>query len=138
MDPELKARLRSRSAPYFWIDRKTDSRMTRGGSQEVTYVREVPVRGDNPRGYIIVKLNDRAFFQVYSEMDREVNSEMLVLTASGNIFSDWNKSLLQDDLASYQFLSDIRRSGLKESGYTEKVDGQDMLINYYGFSQLSA
>lgn len=131
MDPELKARLRSRSAPYFWIDRKTDSRMTRGGSQEVTYVREVPVRGDNPRGYIIVKLNDRAFFQVYSEMDREVNSEMLVLTASGNIFSDWNKSLLQDDLASYQFLSDIRRSGLKESGYTEKVDGQDMLINYW-------
>ncbi|WMT40862.1 helix-turn-helix domain-containing protein [Paenibacillus sp. D2_2] len=131
MDPELKARLQGHHEPYFWIDRKTDSQMTRGGSQEVTYVREVPVQGDTPRGYIIVKLNDRAFFQIYSEMDREVNSEMLVLTASGNIFSDWNKSLLQDDLASYRFLLDIKVSGLQENGYTAKVDGQDMLINYW-------
>ncbi|TCZ78195.1 AraC family transcriptional regulator [Paenibacillus albiflavus] len=131
MDPELRERLRENHAPYFWIDRKTDSWMTRGGSQEVTYVREVPVYGDHPRGYLIVKLNDRAFFQIYSEMDREVNSEMLVLTAMGNIFSDWNKSLLQADLGSYSFLTDIRESGLQEDGYTAKVDGQEMLINYW-------
>lgn len=131
LDPELRAKLEHIRKPYFWMDRKTDSRMMRGGSQEVTYVREVPIRADTPLGYIIVKLNDRAFFQIYSEMDRKLNSELLILTPSGNIFSDWNKSLLQDDLASYRFLEDIQASGKREDGYTDQIDGQEMLVNYW-------
>lgn len=133
IEPELLKRLEENNPPYFWFENTPEpgSPITRGSAQNITYVREVPIKGETPLGYIIVKLNDRAFFQVYSEMDSEHNSELLILTPTGNIFSDWNKSLLQDDLSSYGFLKDIRESGLKENGYTKKIDGENMLITYW-------
>lgn len=130
MNQELRDKLRTNREPFFWFVELSDKPMTRGDFKNITYVRQIPVRTEQSLGYIIVKLTDRVFFQVYSELDRDSSGEMLIATTSGSVFSDWKKSLLQDDFSSYAFIGEIQRDSRSEGSYIDRIDGQNMLINY--------
>ncbi|WJH35385.1 helix-turn-helix domain-containing protein [Paenibacillus sp. CC-CFT747] len=96
----------------------------------VTYVRKLPVSVlDQPMGYLIIELNDRAFFDVFSHMTLGSSGEMLIATPSGNIFSDWNKDLLGPDLHS-PLIQKLLATTKPEDRFSEKIDGRTMLVNY--------
>jgi len=114
----------------LWIDRKrSEPNVPRGGSHVVTYIRKLPVTKDKPLGYLIIEVNDRAFFDIFSHTQFGTSGEMLIMTASGNVLSDWNKSLLntnQDDPLIKRFAN----TEIPEEMATVKVNGKDVLVNY--------
>ncbi|WP_284645470.1 helix-turn-helix domain-containing protein [Paenibacillus silviterrae] len=115
--------------PYFWLDRKSASTVTRGGSNIVTFVRKLPVNMDKPLGYLIVELNDRAFFDIFAHTKVGMNGEMLIVTSGGNYISDWNKSLL-DLSVQNPVIDQLLQSDQEEHTYTETIGGQKLLLNY--------
>lgn len=129
LDPQLLQELRTNDSPFFWTDRKSDSQLPRGGSHMVTLVRQLPIAADKPLGYLIIEMNDRAFFKVFTSMEVGQTGEMLIVTPSGNVFSDWNKSLLGDDFDS-PVIHRLLASDKEEEVFSDEIDGQRMLFNY--------
>lgn len=129
LDAELLQRINESKQPYFWLDRKTTASTPRGGSHVVTLVRRLPVTSDQALGYLIINLNERAFFEVFRSMHLGTSGEMIIITPSGNIFSDWNKTLLNREFFDYPFTHDLMESDLPESFGELKIDGRRMLVN---------
>jgi two-component system response regulator YesN len=130
LDPRIRESIKDVNEPFYWLDYKTESSVPRGGSHIVTLVRRIPVNSSSPFGYLIINLNDRAFFEVLSEVKFGQSGELLIMTPSGNIFSDWNKSLLEDNLESYKFITELEKTIDEERMFTEKIHSETMLINY--------
>lgn len=129
LDAELLQRINERKEPYFWLDRKTTAWLPRGGSHVVTLVRRLPVTSNQADGYLIINLNERAFFEVFSSMHQNTSGEMIIITPTGNIFSDWNKTLFNRGFTDLPFVSDLMDSSLPESFGEYKIDGRRMLVN---------
>lgn len=131
MDPILYEKIQSNKEPYFWVDDLNEHPSHRRKAKNITYVRAVPIQAEKPLGYIIIRLKDRAFFEVYDKMDSETRSEMLIITPSGTVFSDWNRDLLQDDLSQYPIVSKVMNDYPFESSFYEQMDDQKMLVSYW-------
>lgn len=129
LDAGLLQRINESNEPLFWFDRKVMASVPRGGSHVVTLVRRLPVTSDQALGYLIINLNERAFFEVFGSMHQGTSGEMIILTPSGNIFSDWNKRLLSREFSDYPVIRDLKESDLPESFGEYKIDGSLMLVN---------
>lgn len=131
MDPILYERIQQNKELYFWVDDLNEDPSHRRKAKNITYVRSIPITADEPLGYIIVRLKDRAFFEVYDSLDSSLQSEMLIITPSGTVFSDWNRNLLQDDFSQYPIVSKILNHDDFESSFYEEMDEKKMLISYW-------
>ncbi|WP_409346147.1 helix-turn-helix domain-containing protein [Paenibacillus sp. MBLB4367] len=129
LDAELLQRINESKEAYFWFDRQAAATMPRGGSHVVTLVRRIPVTSDQALGYLIINLNERAFFEVFGSMHLGTSGEMIIITPSGNIFSDWDKTLLNREFSDYPFIRDLAESDLPESFGEQNIDGRRMLVN---------
>lgn len=129
LDPYVLESITNNMNPYYWLDRKSNSSMPRGGSHVVTLVRNLPGSNNKSPGSLIININERAFFKVIRDMQLG-NSEMLIITPSGNIFSDWNKHVLKEPLLSYPFMQRIINSMDNEEIFWETVNDEEMVVNY--------
>ncbi|MCS7458671.1 helix-turn-helix domain-containing protein [Paenibacillus doosanensis] len=131
LHPSVLEAIRSHKEAFFWIDRKrSQPTVTRGGSHVVTLVRKLPASVvDKPLGFLVIELNDRAFFDVFTHMQFGRSGEMIIVTPSGNILSDWNKQLLQPD-SDDPVIRRIAAASRDEEMFTLPIGQQDILFNY--------
>ncbi|MFE5320095.1 helix-turn-helix domain-containing protein [Paenibacillus sp. NPDC056579] len=130
LHPSVLEAIKNHDEAFFWFDRKrSQPSVPRGGTHVVTLVRKLPVSVDKPLGYLIIELNDRAFFDVFSHMEFGQSGEMLIATPSGNILSDWNKQLLKPDFND-PVIHRMVSSDSPEEMFTQPIDHQDILFNY--------
>ncbi|AEI40551.1 helix-turn-helix domain-containing protein [Paenibacillus mucilaginosus] len=127
--PEYVREAVSLNPSKVWLDHKLESELVRDGFHQVTFVRRINTSGQTPAGYLIVNLNDTAFFRVFSNM-KLGSRELVIVTPSGNVFADGSSSLLQNPLAQYPFFQELMNSDEREMLMTEQVDGSPMSINY--------
>ncbi|MGZ9583355.1 hypothetical protein [Paenibacillus marinisediminis] len=71
LDPLLYEKIQQNKELYFWVDDLNEHPSHRRKAKNITYVRAVPISAEKPLGYIIVRLKDRAFFEVYNKMDSD-------------------------------------------------------------------
>jgi two-component system response regulator YesN len=130
LHPSVLEEMKKHDEPYFWMDRiRSEPSVPRGGTHVVTFVRKLPVSVDKPLGYLIIELNDRALFDVFSHMQFGKSGEMLIVTPTGNILSDWNKHLLKPDFND-PVIHRMSTSKASEDMYSATIDKQELLINY--------
>ncbi|MEF2243669.1 helix-turn-helix domain-containing protein [Paenibacillus sp. IITD108] len=131
MAPILYEKIQNNKEAYFWVDDLNEHSSHRRSPKNITYVRAVPLKAEEPLGYIIIRLNDRTFFEVYDKQDNTFMSEMLIITPSGTVFSDWNRDMLQDDLSQYPLVTSILNGDEQESSFYEYMDNKKMLVSYW-------
>ena len=130
LDYKLFTHIENNKQLYFWIDDLNREKTMRDGSKNITYVRAIPLTAEQPKGYLIIRIKDQAFIEVYNELDRSRDSEILIATPNGTIFSDWYRNLLKDDSFNYPFITTILSSTYDEHYYIERIEEEDMLISY--------
>ncbi len=131
LEPVLHERIKQNQELFFWADDLNEHSSHRRSSKNITYVRAVPLKGEGPLGYLIIRLKDRTFFEVYDSLDNTSNSEMMIITPNGTVFSDWNRSLLNDELADYQIVDQILKGEQLDSSFYTKMDKHNMLVSYW-------
>jgi two-component system response regulator YesN len=130
MHPSILEEIQKHPEPFFWMDRKkSDPSIPRGGSHVITLVRKLPVSAEMPLGYLIVELNDRALFDVFSHTKFGTSGEMLIVTPAGNILSDWNKHLLKTDFND-PLIQRMTSSTKPEEMFSIPINQEDALVNY--------
>jgi two-component system, response regulator YesN len=112
-----------------WLDHKFESNLVRDGFHQITLVRRIHTSDKVPSGFLIVTLNDSAFFRVFSHM-RLGSRELLIVTPNGNIFSDLTDSPVQDKYKEYGFIRELMDSDADEKLWAEQVNGRSLSINY--------
>ncbi len=127
--PEYVREAISHNPPKIWLDHKLESSLVRDGFHQVTFVRRINATDPMQPGYLIINLNDTTFFRVFSNM-RLGSRELIIVTPSGNIFSDGTKSHIQNRFEHYGFFREMMASDASEMLMTEQVDGRSMSINY--------
>lgn len=127
--PEHVREAISKNPSKIWLDHALESHLVRDGFHRVTFVRRINTSAHSPAGYLIVNLNDTAFFRVFSDM-RLGSRELLIVTPSGNVFSDGSRSLLQNPLNEYEFIRKLMDSDASEMLMKEQVEGRSLSINY--------
>ncbi|MDF2962215.1 MAG: AraC family transcriptional regulator [Paenibacillus sp.] len=129
LDPYILENITAKTRPFFWLDQKSDSSLPRGGSHVVTLVRNLTDSSDKLLGSLIININERAFFKIIRNMQLG-NREMLIITPSSNIFSDWNKQILKEDFLQYPFIQRIITTSQNEEIFLQPADNEDMVVNY--------
>ncbi|MFH5184966.1 helix-turn-helix domain-containing protein [Paenibacillus sp. TAB 01] len=130
LHPSVLEQIQKHNEDFFWMDRiRSVPSIPRGGTHVVTFVRKLPVSAEKPLGYLIIELNDRALFDVFSHMQFGQSGEMLIVTPTGNILSDWNKHLLEPDFSN-PVLQRLTASDASEEMYSATIHNQELLINY--------
>ncbi|WP_159887309.1 helix-turn-helix domain-containing protein [Paenibacillus puerhi] len=110
-----------------WIDHALDSSLVREGFHRITYVRRIHASNSSSDGYLLLNLNDTAFFRVFSNMQLG-SRELLIVTPSGNIFSNGGSALLPNQLRQYEFIDQLMKSDINEMLLQEQVAGRSMFI----------
>jgi two-component system response regulator YesN len=130
LDPYVKYNLENNTKPFYWLDRKSDSTLLRGGSHVVTLVRSLVNTPNQITAYIIININERAFFRVFRDMEIGNSGELFIITPNGNIFLDWSKNLLKQEPQEYRFIQQLIASNAAQYDTIENVDGTKMLLNH--------
>ncbi|WP_144842600.1 helix-turn-helix domain-containing protein [Paenibacillus cremeus] len=133
LDSHVMEAISTATEPFFWLDRKSESTVPRGGSHVVTLIRAISDSSDKTSGYLIININERAFFKIIQNMQLG-NREMIIITPSNHIFSDWNKHLLTNDFLAYPFIRNLIASEDAEKFGVERIRGEnteeDLMVNY--------
>ncbi|NOU87894.1 helix-turn-helix domain-containing protein [Paenibacillus sp. LMG 31460] len=125
---ELLQRINESKEPFFWYEHNTTRSELNGGSHVITLVRRLPVSSDQALGYLIINLNEQAIFNVFGSLYAGTNGEMLILTPSGSVLSDWHKPLNRE-LLSHHSIRDLMASDIPESSDKIKINGDSMLVS---------
>ncbi|WP_438444127.1 helix-turn-helix domain-containing protein [Gorillibacterium sp. sgz5001074] len=118
----------SRDPSKIWIDHKLESTLVRDGFHQITFVLRINPYDKSSSGYLIVNLNDSAFFRVFSKM-RLGSRELLIVTPSGNVFSDLSGSTDRAPYEDYGLISKLLVSHEEEKLWTEKWNGRSLSIH---------
>jgi two-component system response regulator YesN len=129
LDPYVMENITANTRPLFWLDQKSDSTLPRGGSHVVTLVRNLTDPSGKLLGSLIININERVFFKIIRNMQLG-NREMLIITPSNNIFSDWNKHILKEAFLQYPFIKRIIATEENEEIFLQAVDDENMVVNY--------
>lgn len=112
-----------------WLDHKFESTLVREGFHQITFVRQINPTDKMSSGYFIVNLNDSAFFRVFSKM-KLGSRELLIVTPSGNVFTDLTEGAAGNHYAEYEFLHKLEGVKEDERLWTEQWKGRTLSVNY--------
>lgn len=125
--PDYVRQAVSANPTKVWLDHKLESELIRDDFHQITLVRRINTSNETPPGYLIVNLNDTAFFRVFSDMQLGAR-ELLIVTPSGNVFSDRMSSLLSDE-ESDAFLRKVADSDAEKQLRIENAEGDSLAVN---------
>ncbi|MDF2936337.1 MAG: AraC family transcriptional regulator [Paenibacillaceae bacterium] len=119
----------SKNPAKIWLDHELENELVRDGFHRITFVRRINASDHSPAGYLIVNLNDTAFFRVFTNM-RLGNRELLIVTPSGNVFAENTRNQQRDVFKEYGFIRKLMESDESEMMTREEVNGQELSVNY--------
>lgn len=125
LDKNIRDNISKMDKYYFWMERKNPN-----GSFEISLVRRIPFLASDPKGYLIVDINAKAFFNIFTDVKFGQKGQLLIITPSGNLFSDGNE-MNQENNPIYLSIEDkIKNADGKEKKFTQTVNGKKMVISY--------
>lgn len=113
----------------IWLDHELESDLVRDGFHRITFVRRIHTSDHSPTGYLIVNLNDTAFFRVFANM-RLGSRELLIVTPSGNVFAENARNQQREVLEEYGFIRKLMESDENEMVTREEANGRELSVNY--------
>jgi two-component system, response regulator YesN len=125
LDKSIRDNISGMKGYYFWMERKNPD-----GTYEITLVRRIPYVAAAPKGYLIVDVNADAFFRIFKNVQFGKSREMMIITPSGNIFSDNAKYPSKENINTNALTNKILGFKEKEKFFTETINGKKMIVSY--------